>query len=91
MGTELKQGDTYIGSHEKADNNYGQNGFLGSPRTNPGESVSSNFLPELRGKTPINSQTRTVDASPIAPAHNMRNRNTESKNTIPPNGRPVKR
>ena len=62
MASELiQQGDQYIGSHEKADNGYGQNGFQGSSSTRPGESVSSNFLPETRADAAALDEARGRD------------------------------
>jgi hypothetical protein len=96
MATGLIQGDQYIRSNEVENpdakvnpTGYGQNGYLGpSSDTKPG-TTKSGFLPGP--KSPINSQTRQVSADPIAAAHGTRNRNVESKSSIPPNGRPVKR
>jgi hypothetical protein len=90
MGTELEQGDQFLKSKLPADNGYGQNGYTGASSVTPGNKVSSNFLPEQAANAPINSQTREVTGS-IAAHPSMRNRNAESKNTIPANGRPVKK
>jgi hypothetical protein len=89
MGTNgLLQGDTEIESHLKANNTYGRNGALNPSSDIKIGTTSTNFLPKLEAKTPVNSQTREVTGS-IAAAHGMRNRNAESKNTIPGNDRPV--
>jgi hypothetical protein len=89
MGVGIKQGDEFISSHEKADNGYGQNGYVGSSSTPLGKPVSSNFLPELRAKTPVNSQLNPdrANGSPIA-AHPFQ-KGAAKGPQVPPNNRPV--
>lgn len=59
-------GDTeeFIGSHMKADNGYGQNGYQGASSDLPGEHTTSGFLPQ--SVVPKDDwQTRKVSAEPI--------------------------
>lgn len=78
MADDFEDGDQFLRSRMPADNNYGQNGYLGSSSTRPGENVSSNFLPEavadaaaLRAE---NFQTREVSAQPYPAAHGQKPR-----------------
>jgi hypothetical protein len=88
MGTQLKNGDQFISSREKAQNRYGQNGAQNASSDLPGQKTTSGFLPA--GQVPTEDwQTRKVDATPIAPAHGMSG--PKAASTIPANGRPVTR
>jgi hypothetical protein len=87
MGVGIKQGDEFIRSAEKADNGYAQNGYVGSSSTPLNKPVSSNFLPELRAKTPVNVQIRKLDSKPIA-AHPFQ-KGAAKGPQVPPNNRPV--
>jgi hypothetical protein len=96
MANGLIQGDQYIRSNEQANTDenvnstgYGQNGYLGPSSDTKIGKTKSGFLPGA--VPPVNSQTRQVNADPIAAAHGMRNRNAESASSIPANGRPVKK
>ena len=46
-GVEVNNGagDEFVGSHMKADNKYGQNGYTGASSDLPGEHTTSGFLP----------------------------------------------
>jgi hypothetical protein len=46
FSTGDESGDETIGSHEKANNNYGQNGYQGPPSDLPGQHTTSDFLPQ---------------------------------------------
>jgi hypothetical protein len=81
----LEQGDQFIKSDMPADDGYSQNGYQGASSVTPGKTVSTNFLPELRAKTPQNSQTRTVDATPYKAA----NKGASAGPKVPGNNRPV--
>lgn len=53
--------DTFIPSHEAANNGYGQNGYLGPSSDLPGQRTTSGFLPDVTlPKTDHNWQTRDV-------------------------------
>jgi hypothetical protein len=88
MGVGIKQGDEYISSAEKANDAYGQNGFRKSSSLLPGETVST-FLPELRAKTPVNSQLNPdrANGSPIA-THPFQ-KGAAAGPKVPGNNRPV--
>lgn len=66
--------ETFIGSHLKAKNGYGQNGFQGASSDLPGEKTTSGFLPECK-VTSGDWQTRSVSQKQLAPAHGQRDRN----------------
>jgi hypothetical protein len=98
MASGLIQGDQYIKSNEQANTDakvnpsgIGQNGYTGSSSTPMDRPVKSGFLPDP--KSPINTQLRQVDASPIAPAHGMRDRLKTDKypQITTRNARPVKK
>ena len=59
--------EQFLGSHEKALNGYGQNGYQGPSSDLPGQKTTSGFLPQSEVPTE-NWQTRKVSAEPI-PTH----------------------
>lgn len=69
------ESEQFIGSHEKANNGYGQNGYQGPSSDLPGQSTRANRkfgLPADPSAEPGDWQTRKVDATPYAPAHGMK-------------------
>jgi hypothetical protein len=97
MATGMQNGDNFIKSNEDAHpiddskSGYGQNGFLGPSSDTKIGKTKSGFLPDPVAA--INSQLNPtrVSGDPITAHAGMRNRNAESKTTIPANGRPVKK
>jgi hypothetical protein len=56
--------DTFIESHEPANNKYGQNGYQGPSSDLPGQHTTSGFLKQVElPKADANFQTRKIDAS----------------------------
>src|SRR5258708_6077209 len=91
MADGTAESDTFIGSHEKALNGYGQNGFQGPASDLPGQHTTSGFLPQCElPKIDDNWQTRKVKSDAYAPAFGMSAK--AAPVTIPTaNSRPVKR
>jgi hypothetical protein len=63
--------EEFIGSHMKAKNGYGQNGYQGASSDLPGEHTTSDFLPQAEVPTD-DWQTRKVSAEGYSPAHGMK-------------------
>jgi hypothetical protein len=69
-------GEEFIGSHEKANNNYGQNGYQGPSSDLPGQHTTSGFLPQ--SVVPKDDwQTRKVSAEQYPAAHGMKPRDSK--------------
>jgi hypothetical protein len=71
--------EEFVGSHEKADNGYGQNGFQGPASDLPGQHTTSDFLPQctIPARTSDGTpdwQTRQVKADQYPVAHGMKAR-----------------
>lgn len=61
----------FVGSHEKAENGYGQNGYQGPSSDLPGQHTSSGFLPQTT--VPKSDwQTRDVSKEQYPAAHGMK-------------------
>lgn len=58
--------DVFVGSHMKAKNGYGQNGFQGASSDLPGKRTTSDFLPQTTVPGD-NWQTREVSAEQKVP------------------------
>ena len=68
----------FVGSHLKAKNGFGQNGYQGASSDTPGQHTTSDFLPQA--KVPADDwQTRHVSAEPIKAHDGMANRSTASE------------
>jgi hypothetical protein len=62
---------TFIGSHEKAMNGYGQNGYQGASSDMPGQHTTSGFLPQA--EIPASDwQMRKVSKEGYAPSFGMK-------------------
>lgn len=87
--TQAAESEASIGSHEKANNGYGQNGYQGPSSDLPGQSTRMNRDFGLAADPVVdaaraaygegaNWQTRTVSAEPYAPAHGQKARDNKS-------------
>lgn len=74
VDTQSAGADSFIGSHLKAKNGYGQNGFQGASSDLPGEKTTSGFLPECKVMS-ADWMTRKVSGEQYPTTHSMRNRN----------------
>lgn len=80
----------FIGSHLKAKNGYGQNGFQGASSDTPGEHTTSGFLPAVTlPAAGSDGQTRSVSKEPYPTTFGMKARGEPVKvlshNTRRPN------
>lgn len=72
------ESEVFIGSKEKAENGYGQNGYQGPSSDLPGERTTSGFLPQ--SSVPASGwQTRSVSAEQLPAAHGMKGPKTGEK------------
>ena len=71
----MADGTEFVGSHEKANNGYGQNGYSGPSSDLPGQAtrMDRDFgLPADPSADAGNWQTRNVSKEGYAPAHGMK-------------------
>lgn len=79
--------EVFIGSKERPDNGYGQNGYQGASSVTDGSNPSANLLPKCVIKAD-DFQTRKVSANAYAPAHGMKKPSAPG-GVVPANSRPV--
>jgi hypothetical protein len=85
--------EVFVASKEKSKNAYGQNGYQGASSDLPGKHTVMNRdfgLKEDPSAKPGDWQTRTVDATPYAPAHGMKAPAEPAKVPDAVNHRPTK-
>lgn len=74
-------GSQFIKSNEPADAGYGRNGYSGASSDLPGKktttSKATKVAPPQSNVPSSDWQTRAIDASPIKPAHGMRDRSLD--------------
>jgi hypothetical protein len=76
MANEPADSEEFIGSHEKAQNGYGQNGYQGPSSDLPGQHTTSDFLPQAEVPTD-NWQTRNVSKEAYPTTFGMKERDSK--------------
>jgi hypothetical protein len=79
MATELKNGDQYIKSNLPAENSRGRNGDPTPSSVTKAPPPIAKVSPSQVTVPDSNWQSRSVNASPIAPAHGMLHRQMHRK------------
>lgn len=80
MAEDFSSDVTIVGSKEKANNGYGQNGYQGASSDLPGQHTTSGFLPQVIAPTD-KWQTREVSKESYPLSFGMKSRSTPE--TIP--------